>query len=218
MLVVVAVVIGIAAGIGGTLIVLRRLATSGLDAARRTRALLLEEARREADATRREAQIEAREQAVKLRADLEEELRERRDAALKIEERVLAKEEDTDRKLDELARREQGVADREVHLKELQESLKALRDEQRHELQRISRMTAGEARQRLLAESEEDIRHVLAGRVRQLEEEAATRGEAPRAQPRRRCAAARCVERGGRVDGDARRAPVRRHEGTHHRP
>jgi ribonuclease Y len=174
MLVVVAVVIGIAVGVGGTLIVLRRLATSGLEAARRTRALLLDEAKRDAEATRREAQIEAREQAVKLRADLEEELRERRDAALKIEERVLAKEDEIDRKLDELTRREQGVADREVHLKELQEDLKAVREEQRQELQRISGMTMGEARQRLLSESEEDIRHVLAGRVRQLEEEAAT--------------------------------------------
>jgi ribonucrease Y len=173
MLVVVGILIGIAAGIGGTLIVLRRLATSGLESARRTRSLLLEEARREADATRREAQIETREQAVKLRAELEEELRGRRDGALKIEERVLAKEDETDRKLDELARREQGVADREVHLKQLQEDLKATRDEQREELQRISRMTAVEARQKLLAESEEDIRHVLAGRVRQLEEEAA---------------------------------------------
>jgi len=174
MLEVVAVVIGIAAGIGGTLVVLRRMATSGLEAARRTRALLLEEAKREADTMRREAQIEVREQAVKLRADLEEELRGRRDGALKIEERVLAKEEEIDGKLDELSRREQGVADREVHLKQLQEDLKALRDEQKEELQRISRMTMGEARQKLLSESEEDIRHVLAGRVRQLEEEAAT--------------------------------------------
>ena len=174
MLVVVAVVIGIVAGVGGTLVVLRRLTTSGLESARRTRALLLDEAKREADSTRREAQIEAREQAVKLRADLEEELRSRRDVAVKIEERVLSKEDELDRKLDELSRREQGVADREVHLKQLQEDMKSLRDEQREELQRISRMTMGEARQRLLTESEEDIRHVLAGRVRQLEEEAAT--------------------------------------------
>ena len=173
MLVVLAVVIGIAAGMLGTLVVLRRMGTSGLEAARRTRVLLLEEARHEADATRREAQIEAREQAVKVRADLEEELRTRRDGALKIEERVLAKEDEIDRKLDELQRREQGVADREIHLKQMQEDLKAVRDEQRQELQRISRMTVGEARQRLLTESEEDIRHVLAGRVRQLEEEAA---------------------------------------------
>src|SRR4051794_22572968 len=174
MLDVVAVVVALAVGGCAMLLWLRLMAGSRLEAARRERALLLEEARREADSTRREAQVEAREQAVKQRADLEEELRGRRDGTMKIEERILAKEDEIDRKVDELTRREQGVADREVHLKELQDELKALRDEARNELQRISRMTQGEARQRLLTESEEDIRHVLAGRVRQLEEEAAT--------------------------------------------
>jgi ribonuclease Y len=173
-MVVVAVVIALAAGIGMTLLALRMLSGSRLEAARRQRTLLLEEARHEAEATRREAQIEAREQAVKMRAELEAELRERRDELIKIEERVVAKEDDIDRKLTELARREQGVADREIHLRQLQEDLKALRDRERAELERIAAMTTGEARQRILAQSEEEVRHELAGRVRQLEEEAAT--------------------------------------------
>jgi ribonuclease Y len=135
---------------------------------------LLEDAEREADATRREAAIEAREQTVKLRAELEAELRERRDTVMKIEERVISKEDDIDRKLTELTRREQGVADREVHLRQLQEEMKDLRDHERIELERIAAMTTGEAKQRILAESEELVRHELAGRVRQLEEEAQT--------------------------------------------
>jgi ribonucrease Y len=174
MLVVVAVVIGLAAGAAGTLLVLRLRAGSRLDSARRTRAALLDDARREAEATRREAAIEAREEAVKLRAELESELRERRDSVVKVEERVLAKEDDADRKLTELSRREQGVADREIHLRELQEDMKELKARQRSELERVARMTTGEARQRILAESEEEVRHELAGRVRQLEEEAQT--------------------------------------------
>src|SRR5436309_6972770 len=174
MLVVVAVVIGIAVGGGGTALGLRFLVGSRLEAARRTRALLLEEARSEAETTRREAAIEVREQAIKLRAELETELRERRDAVMKIEERVLAKEDDIDRKLTELTRREQGVSDREVHLRQLQEEMKELKLRHRTELERIGGMTSGEARQRILATSEEEVRHELAGRVRQLEEEAAT--------------------------------------------
>jgi ribonuclease Y len=174
MLVFVAVVIALVVGSGGTLLALRLMVGSRLEAARRERALLLDEARREAEATRREAMIEAREQAVKLRAELEEELRERRDAVMKIEERVLAKEDDIDRKLTELTRREQGVADREVHLRQLQDDMKELKHRQRAELERVAGLTAGEARQRILAQSEEEVRHELAGRVRQLEEEAAT--------------------------------------------
>ncbi len=172
MLVSVAVVIAVAAGAAGTLLALRLLGRSGLKSAHTSRATLLADARREADTTRREAAIEAREQAVKLRAELEAELRERRDTVLKIEERILSKEGDLDRKLTELARREQGVADREVHLRQLQEEMKQLRDSERAELERIASLTTGEARQRILADSEEQVRHELAGRVRQLEEEA----------------------------------------------
>jgi ribonuclease Y len=171
---VVAIVIGVAVGAGGTLLSLRLLAGSRLEAARRTRALLLDEARSEAESTRREASIEAREQAVKLRGELESELRERRDEVLKIEERVIANEDDVDRKLTELTRREQGVADREVHLRQLQEDVKQIKDNERQELERIANMTTGEAQKRILAESEEQVRHELAGRVRRLEEEAAS--------------------------------------------
>ena len=173
MLVVVAM-IAVAVGGVATLIALRLQSGTKLEAARRQRALLLDEARRDAEATRREAAIESREQAVRLRAELESELRERRDAVVKIEERVLAQEDDITRKLTELTRREQGVSDREQHLKQLQEDLKALKEAQKKELERISSMTMGEARQRVLQESEEHVRHELAGRVRQLEEEAAT--------------------------------------------
>jgi ribonucrease Y len=174
MLVVVGAVAGVAAGMVGTLLGLRLFAGTRLEGARRARTLLLAEARREAEATRREAQIEAREQMVRLRTELEAELRERRDEVVKIEERVLAKEDDIDRKLTELSRREQGIADREVHLKELQEELKQARAAQRSELERIAGLTTGEAKRQVLVAAEDEIRHELAGRVRQLEEEAAT--------------------------------------------
>jgi ribonuclease Y len=168
------VLLAVAAGSGVTIFGLRVFAGSSLDAARRERTKMLEEAKRDAEATRREAGIEAREQAVKVRAELESELRERRDAVVKIEERVIAQEDDIARKLTELARREQGAVDREQHLKQLQEDLKLLKDAQRKELERVASMTTGEARQRILQQSEEEVRHELAGRVRQLEEEAAT--------------------------------------------
>src|SRR4029079_12245647 len=101
-------------------------------------------------------------------------LRERRDVTVKIEERVLAQEEDINAKLTELTRREQGIADREIHLKQLQDEMKQMLELETRALERIASMTAGEARQRILEESEEQVRHELAGRVRRLEEEAAT--------------------------------------------
>jgi ribonucrease Y len=174
MFVVIGILIGLAAGAALAFIALYALTGSRLAAARRTRQLLVTEARRDADAMRREAQIEAREQSVKLRSDVEREVSERRAEMIKIEERVLAKEDEIDRKLTELMRREQGVSDRETHSKQLQDELKAAKEAELAELERISGMTTNEAKAHLLERSEERVRHELARRVRQLEEEAQT--------------------------------------------
>ncbi len=189
MVVVIGILIGLALGAGVAFLSLYAFAGSRLAAARRTRQLLVTEAKREADVMRREAQseadalrregqIEAREALVKLRGEIEQEVAERRAEVLKIEERVLAKEEDIDAKLTELTRREQGVSDREIHTRQLQDELKEARDSQLTELERISGMTVNEAKAHLLDRSEELVRHELARRVRQAEEEA--RGEAKR--------------------------------------
>ena len=68
MLIVIGIAIGLAAGAGVTFLSLHAFTGSRLAAARRTRQLLVTEARREADAVRREAQIEAREEEVRVRA------------------------------------------------------------------------------------------------------------------------------------------------------
>src|SRR5215510_12862094 len=172
--VVIGILIGLAAGAALAFIALYALTGSRLAAARRTRQLLLTEARRDADAMRREAQIEAREQSVKFRAEVEQEVSQRRTEIIKIEERVLAKEEEIDGKLTELSRREQGVSDRETHSKQLQDELKEAKEFELKELERLSGMTTAEAKQHLLERSEDLIRHELARQVRQMEEEART--------------------------------------------
>src|SRR6187551_3132694 len=178
MVVVIGILVGLAVGAGVAFLSLYAFTGSRLAAARRTRQLLVSEAKRDSEAMRREAQIEAREESVRLRGEIEREIGERRGEILKIEERVLAKEEDIDRKLTELGRREQGVSDREVHTKQLQEELKETRVSQLTELERVAGMTVNEAKAHMLERSEELVRHELARRVRQAEEEA--RGEAKR--------------------------------------
>jgi len=130
------------------------------------------EARREAETIRREAKIEAREDAVRLRAEVEKEVAEQRSRITKIEERTIGREDEVERRQKEVERREQGLSDREVHVKELQEDLKHTKQRELEELERISGMTVNEAKARLMAQSEELIRHDLARRVRQLDEEA----------------------------------------------
>ncbi|HXF97124.1 MAG TPA: ribonuclease Y [Gaiellaceae bacterium] len=178
----VATLIGILIGGLAAAALLAAFSRSRVRAAEEERRRILADARREADALRREAQVEAREQSVQLRAEIEEEVRNRRAQILKIEERVLQKEEEIDAKLTELSRREQGLNDREQHVRALQEELKERQRQAIAELERISGLTAHEARQQLLERSKDLVRHELARDVRQMEEEA-------RADARRRARA-----------------------------
>ncbi len=164
--------IGLAAGLVAAWVLISYLTESKLAAARRTRNLILSEARREAEALRREAEIAAREEGVRLRGEIERELSAKRAEAIQVEERLRAREADAQRRLQELERREQGVADRETHVRQLQEELKAKRAEELRELERISGLTVEQAKAEVLARAEELVRRELARRVRQLDEEA----------------------------------------------
>jgi ribonuclease Y len=174
MVVALGILIGLVLGGVGGAVAAGAFGRSRLGAARHQRKQLLDEAEREAETLRREAQIGAREEAVQLRAQIDEEIAEHRSRIVKVEERVLAKEEEIDGKLTELTRREQGLADRETHLRQLQEEHKQAKGEQLAALERISGMTVNEAKTTLLERSEDLIRHELARRVRQQEEEART--------------------------------------------
>jgi ribonuclease Y len=172
------ILIGAVLGAGLAFAVLSFRAGSRLGAARRMRQQLVAEAKREAEAIRREAQIEAREQSVRLRAQIEEELQERRAGIARTEERLTVREAEIEQRLVELSRREQGIADRETHSKQLHDEFKKAKQEQEKALERISGMTVAEAKAHVLERSEDLVRHELARRVRQADEEA--RGEAKR--------------------------------------
>ncbi|HZQ63747.1 MAG TPA: ribonuclease Y [Gaiellaceae bacterium] len=172
MAVVIGILIGLVAGAALTVAALVLTGGSRLAAARRQRQLLLEEAAREAETMRREAQLEAKEEAVRLREEIERDLKSREAESLRARERISAKESELDRRLTEVDRREQGIADRETHARQLQDDLKLAKERELSELERISGLTVNEAKSEVLSRSEELVRHELARRVRQLEEEA----------------------------------------------
>ncbi|HLX20621.1 MAG TPA: ribonuclease Y [Gaiellaceae bacterium] len=172
MLIGIAVAAGIVGGAVLAFVAVQVFGATGVGKARRLHRQILEDADREAEAVRREAQIEAREQAMKLRAEVDADLSDRRQAVVKIEERLISKEEEIERKLVELTRRDQGVADRETHLRALQDELKELKHAEQEALERVAGLTQQEAKGQLLQRGEELARHELARRVRMLEEEA----------------------------------------------
>ncbi len=182
MLTVIAVIAGLVVGALATAVWLKAASRSGLRKAEEERRSLVDTTRREAETLRREATIEGREEAVRYRAEAERQLQDERVDIARTAERVVQREAELEGKELEVVRREQGVADRETHARQLQEELKGSREESLKELERISAMTTQEAQALLLERSEDLVRHELARRVRQLEEEA-------RAESRRRARA-----------------------------
>ncbi|MBD0330404.1 MAG: ribonuclease Y [Thermoleophilia bacterium] len=172
MLLAIGILVGLVLGAVACGLALVAWSRSSRASALRARDEILSEAQRHAETLRREAQVEVKERDLRLRSELEQELQERRAEVAKLEERILAQEVEIDRKLTELARREQGLADREAHARQLQDELKVAKARELSELERIARMTVGEAKQQLLERSDELVRHELARRVRQLDEEA----------------------------------------------
>jgi ribonuclease Y len=129
-------------------------------------------------------------QVTALRAELDDELRARRAEIARIEERLLSKEESVDVRLADIDRRERSLDDRARNLDNQGERLKAAKQDHMRELERIAGLSAGQARQLLMRELEDQLRHDSAVRVRQIEEE--TRRDAER---RARSILSACMQR-----------------------
>ena len=116
----------------------------------------------------------AREQAhanARLTAEMEAALRERRAELVRLEERILGKEEALDQQRAELARRERTLDERAEALERDRAELAEERQGLQRELERIAGVTASQAKQMLLRELEDEVRHESAKLVRQIEEE-----------------------------------------------
>jgi ribonuclease Y len=102
----------------------------------------------------------------------------RREDIARTEARLQTREETLDVTRVELARREQRLSERETELERQLGHLAADREQHQQELERLSGMTASQAKQALLKEVEDQARHDAARRLREIEEQ--TKREAER--------------------------------------
>ncbi len=151
---------------------------------------LLEDARRQADALRREAEIEAKDEALKLRQSVELEKADRLKEVRAAEDRLNQREKSLDHRSDSLDAREhqlssmQGqVEKRNRDLQESERELQQRRDNLDEEYEQVNRklesvagMTADEAKDELLNNLKDGLAHESAAIIR--ESEARTKAEA----------------------------------------
>ncbi|PZN03402.1 ribonuclease Y [Thermaerobacter sp. FW80] len=165
------------AGLAGYL-VRKVVAESRIGSAEALARQLIEEGRKEGEARKREALLEAKEEVHRLRTDFERESRERRQELQQLERRLLQREEALERRARQLDEREELMRARERDLDRAEELVEELRLRQMTELERIAGMSRDEARELLMSQVREEMRHDLAVMIRQMEEEA--RAEADR--------------------------------------
>ena len=107
-----------------------------------------------------------------------DELAARRAEIARMEERALREVESLGVQRADLERRAQALEDRERNLSQQSEELKRAKRVQRRELERISSLSAAQAKQLLLAEVEQEARHQAGVRLQEMEAE--TKREAER--------------------------------------
>ncbi len=159
--------VGVVVGVIGALFVQQYINRSKVEAAERTAARILDEA----DRRQKEQSKESRDEATRLRKEAESEIRERRNEVKASERRLSQKEESLDRKLEGVEQRQKNLQRKETDLEEQRKQLEELQDERRAELERLSNLTANEARELLLAQVENEIRDEANRRLREIEQE-----------------------------------------------
>src|SRR5437870_12978494 len=124
--------IGVFLGAGALWLVgrLRRRRLAELESrAHATAARIVEEARKEGDAIRKEAQSQAADLVSRAKADWEREARDHRSELIALEKRVAQKEESIDRKIEMFAQREAELGKREDGLRQKEGALEGRRAE-----------------------------------------------------------------------------------------
>src|SRR5918998_6473290 len=112
------------------------------------------------------------------RDEVDHELRARREELARMEERLRSKESSLELHGQRLDERERSLDDRQRNVEHAREELKAAKRDQIRELERVAGLSAGQAKQIMMRELEDELRHESARLIRQVEDE--TRHDADR--------------------------------------
>ncbi|MDD5044085.1 MAG: ribonuclease Y, partial [Candidatus Omnitrophica bacterium] len=145
---------------------------------------ILEQAKREAQDKHRQMELEAKDLLYRMRQDFERETKDRRQELAAQEKRLLQKEENVDRRLNFLENKEKELEGKIQNLRTQEEGFKAketqlsgLINEEKSRLQKISSLSAEEAKKILLARIAEELSGEKAVMIKKAEEEARSASE-----------------------------------------
>lgn len=137
---------------------------------------IIEDAKRDAEASKKEALLEAKDENHKIRIEAEREIRDRRSELQKQENRLMQKEETLDRKSESLDKREatlekkeDSLVKRQQHIEELESKMDEMVRQQQAELERISGLSKDEARHIIIENLEKELSYETAVMIKENE-------------------------------------------------
>lgn len=176
----------------------KRVAEREIGSAEAQAKKILEDAIKAAESKKKESLIEAREEIIKSKNEFDQEIKERRNELTRQERRVASKEETLDKKTEALEKKDEALNKRIKENEEKAAEIARLKEEELVTLQRISGMTREQARDKLIEEMVDEVKHEQALRMTMLEEqfkdEADTKAKNIIALAIQRCAADHVAE------------------------
>ena len=154
---IIAAVIGLLAGAGGTVVYSRQQQTNGKQKAEKELA--------KAQTKASEIVLKAKDEAVQLENERRRELK-------KVEDRLADREHSLDNKLDQLDHRAEKLRKHEDDVESLKNEIRNIRSKQQEKLEKIAGLKKKEAAEKLMQMTERDIKNDLLGLVDKLQKDA----------------------------------------------
>ena len=147
----------------------RNVSDKKLNSAEAEAKRILNDAIKTAESKQREAMVEAKEAILAARNEWEQQEKERRAAIQQQETRLEQKEENLDKKTENLEKKDEALQEKLAALEQTKEEIEDVKQKQMAELERISGMTAEEAKDMLVSQLEAEVTHESAAKIKEAE-------------------------------------------------
>jgi ribonuclease Y len=136
--------------------------------------VILDEARKQAESIKHEAEVSAREEVLTARERAEKSLDQKRQSIIQLEDRVVAREKDISRKLELLESKDRALTgkldragEQNEELKAQQAELKKLIEEETRRIQDVGNLSKEDARKLIMGQMETELESEISGLIRQ---------------------------------------------------
>lgn len=132
---------------------------------------ILAEAERQAEAEKKEALLEAKDSILEERRQLEKEYKDRNNELQQLQRRLVSKEDNLDKRFEALEKKERKLAAEQRELESKENEVKQAYERHLQELEKVSHMSADEAKRQLKEEMTAEAKMESANFIKKMDEE-----------------------------------------------